>query len=315
MNYDPVTGAALDPLFDEVCEELELVPQTLIDQLEPYQGDLVDILASEDFAVTLKDDGKYLFRWGTSDKAPTDVRLLTTIELPPEWKTGDVYRVTRAELAVVHTIGNSPNDQIRPEDLENEGATGRLPTYTEQPDGTWTSNVDCYESDGDFIPAGTVLKNPDWAIPQAGSADLQFGFTNAWYTTLDRDPFETDPVSGTGPRWRLKAPKFGQDIPGVEIPDVDCMEPPVKKDHIKYETGELTATVIDLLDWEAGVESPMALSTGWIAPTIQEFGDVPGVTVNGVELTEDLDLSVYVKGEGKALNLYKAVLYLDYEPL
>lgn len=314
MNYDPVTGLALDPIYDQVCYQLEQIPQYDIDNLDVYEDDYVAMASSQDYAVTLKDDGKYLYRWGTWDKRPTDVRLTTTIALPAEWKGSDVYRVTRAELAVVHTITNSPNDQIRPEDLENESATGRLPSYTEQVDGSWTSNVDCWESDGHFIPAGTVLKNPGFAVPTAGSPDLIQGLTNAWYTTLDRDPFETDPATGSGPRWRLKAPKFGQDIPGVEISTVNCAEPPVQKDFIKYDRGELTATIIDLLDWDDSEDSPLLYSTGWTQPNIQDMSTVdPDVTINGVRLTDDLDLSVYIKGESKATNLYKAVLYVDYE--
>ena len=31
---------------------------------------------------------------------------------------------------VNHHITNNPNDQLRPEDLENEAATGRKPSYT-----------------------------------------------------------------------------------------------------------------------------------------------------------------------------------------
>ena len=37
------------------------------------------------------------------------------------------YVVTRAELVVNHWITNNPNDQLRPEDLENEAATGANP--------------------------------------------------------------------------------------------------------------------------------------------------------------------------------------------
>jgi hypothetical protein len=159
-----------------------------------------------------------------------------------------------------------------------------------------------------------VLKNPAWAIPGGGSSDLIEGFTNAWYTTVDRDPYEPNLVTGAGPRWRLKAPKFGQDIPGVDIPTVNCMEPPIQKDFIKYNSGDLTVTVIDLLDWVSTAESPLLYSTGWMSPTVQEMSDTfPGVTVNGTKLTEEFDLAVYIKGEYKTQDLYKAVLYLDYE--
>lgn len=198
MSYDPVTGAPLDPLYDQVCQPLDLVPDAVVAGLSPYGDDFVDMAASQDYAVTLKDDGKYLYRWGTWEKEPTDVRLVTSIPLPAEWKDGNVYRITRAELAIVHTISNSPNDQIRPEDLENEAATGRLPSYTVQADGSWTSNVDCYESDGHLIPAGTVLKNPAWANPAGGSSDLKQGYTNAWYP-------RPRPVRGQPGDWRRAA--------------------------------------------------------------------------------------------------------------
>jgi len=29
----------------------------------------------------------------------------------------------------------------------------------------------------------------------------------------------------SGPRWRLRANKFGQDIPGLEIPRLECSKP------------------------------------------------------------------------------------------
>jgi len=120
--------------------------------------------------------------------------------------------VKSAKLEIIHQITNNPNDQVRPEDLENEAATGRKPSYSKSlVDGTevWASRVTCYEGDGDFIdgdegtvdpdflPAGTVFKgkfkgdilaasNP----PQLLSADLVEGLTNGWYTTINRDPFE-----------------------------------------------------------------------------------------------------------------------------
>ncbi len=314
MFFDPITGEAKDPIWN-ACEPLDIAYDVDPATLDPYEFDLDQIAFTTDFSATQKDDGKLLYRWGTWDKRPTDIRLNVTIPLPEEWKGSQVYKITRAELAVVHTVSNSPNDQIRPEDLENEAATGRLPAYEVTNDGRWVSTVDCYEGDGDFIPQGTTLRNPWFAQEDGLSEDLTEGFTNAWYTTTDREPFDTDPVSGVGPRWRFKAPKFGQDLPGVEIPIENCAPRPLKKYEAKYATGEITATVINLLDWEPGEASPLALSTGWMEPTVQPMSEEhEGVTVNGVRLTDDLDLSVYVKGEHKPLRLYKAVLYVDYEP-
>lgn len=237
--------------------------------LEPNDNTdvLNEIATSRDYSITLKDDGKVLYRWGSLIKLPTDVRLYAKLELPDEWKqTGADFTVKSAKLVVRHQITNNPNDQIRPEDLENEAATGRKPSYAvSDSDGTdiWSSRVPCYEGDGDFIegddgssdpdflPAGTVFKgkfkgdnlaalNP----PQLFSEDLVEGFTNGWYTTINRDPFEwsyrdttqpdnifdfvgfNEPLNDlematqnlelvSGPRWRLKAGKFGQDIPGT----------------------------------------------------------------------------------------------------
>ena len=267
--------------------------------------------------MTQKDDGKVLYRWGTWDKRPTDLHMNVRIPLPAEWtEGGQVYTITRAQLAVVHTVANSPNDQIRPEDWENEAATGRLPAYEVLDDGRWVSTIDCFEGDGDFIPAGTTLRNPAFADPNALSSDIVGGYTNAWFTSTDREPFDTDPATGIGPRWRLRSAKMGQNLPGGEIPLVNCTAPPLKKGENKYNVGDATATIINLLDWKEGEPSPFATSTGWIEPAGQEMSaDYPGVTVAGLALTEDFDLSIYIKGEYKPARVYKAVLYLDYEAM
>ncbi len=305
---DPVTGESMG----EECLPLDTELDPGLETLTTYSGYVEDIASTLDYGVTLKDDGKLLYRWGTYEKRPRDVRVQLSLPLPDEFATGE-FAITRAELAVVHTITNNPNDQIRPEDLENEGATGRKPGHELDADGNWVSTVDCYEGDGDLIPAGTVLRNMAFADPEAASSDLQGGFTNAWYTTLDRDPFETDPNTGIGPRWRLKAPKFGQDLPSVEIPITDCAEPPLQHGELKYERGELTTTVINLLDWEDPAASPFLTSTGFTDWTIQEEGDTTGVTINGMALTDDFDVIVYIKGDQKPVYLYSAHLYLDYE--
>ena len=44
----------------------------------------------------------------------------------------------------------------------------------------------------------------------------------------------------SGPRWRLKPGKFGQDLPALEIPIIECSKPPFKSDNIKYSVGEPT---------------------------------------------------------------------------
>ena len=74
-----------------------------------------------------------------------------------------------SRLIVLHL----PQDQLRAEDLENEGATGRKPSYVVNKDEQWLSfgQETCYEGDSDEIPEGTVLKNPQFSHAE-GSVDL-----------------------------------------------------------------------------------------------------------------------------------------------
>lgn len=340
---------------------------------------LNNIALSTDYSVQLKDDGKPLYGWGGLHKRPNDVRLYARLALPDEWKQpGADYKVTKAELYIDHLITNNPNDQVRPEDLENEAATGRKPSYRIEGEvGTasevWRSTVPCYEGDGDFIEgespatpldAGTYLRNMPFALsksdnpgtdpvdpPYAFSSDLYNAFTNAFYTTINRDPFEWSYVSTSapdtglynfvgsafpktldemdseglmlvsGPRWRLKPNKFGQDLPGLEIPLVECSAPPFKSDNIKYEVGERVTTVINLLDWDevANGPSPLSTSEGWVDVEKNEFVTVAGqvgevkYTTNGLPMTDDFDVAFYVKGDAKSTAIYGARLVLEYD--
>jgi hypothetical protein len=284
-----------------------------VNDLIPDENSLDEIAVGTDYAVSKKDDGKFLFRFGNVVKRPTDMRVNLAMPVPEEWLIGDdVYVVNRAELAIVHTITNSPNDQIRPEDYENEGATGRKPSYEVDSDGRWVSTVDCYQGDGTFLPVGTVYRNPDFADPTAITADVRDGYTNAWFRTLDRNPFAFDEATGRTPRWRLKAPKMGQDLPGFEIPIDNCTPPPLLNDERLYERGDLTTTVIDLLDFGFTEVSPFATSTGWMEPTDQPM-TTSELSANGVYLSDNFDLAVYIKGERQAVELYSAHLYIDYE--
>ncbi len=331
---------------------------------------LNNIALGSDYSVQLKDDGKPLYGWGGVHKRPNDVRMYARLELPEEWKAeGADFVVTKAQLVINHWITNNPNDQLRPEDLENEAATGRKPSYRIEgtiggADEVWKSTIPCYEGDGDlidteegandptFIGVGTYLRNMPFALdpaaipgeeaaddPFAFSKDLQGGFTNAFYTTINRDPFEwsydadPDPLVqdfvgsafpdeslGTlvsGPRWRLKPNKFGQDLPGLEIPLVECSPPPFQSDNIKYEVGTPVTTVINLLDW-ADENSPLATSKGWVDVTANEFvtvvGEVNGIpiTSNGLPMSSDFDLAVYVKGDAKSTAVFNAQLLIEY---
>ncbi|MCU0811753.1 MAG: hypothetical protein MUE59_12095 [Thiobacillaceae bacterium] len=332
---------------------------------------LTDIAYGDDYSITAKDDGKALYRWGNLIKRPNDIRVFTTMAVPAAWtKTaagtangGKGYRITGARLIINHMITNNPNDQIRPEDMENEGAIGRLPGY-EVVGNKWVSDRDCYQGNGLFIPTGTVLKNGDFVIPDtvvpvtnwngnpyAWSEDLEEGFTNGWATTVDREPFEwaydgdgdgqaevsfrtPNNAAGTlisGPRWRLTPPKFGQDIPGLEVPNVECAPPPYQKDLIKYEVGAPVKTVINLLDWDSedersiDGESPLVWSLGWTSNGWFNEGTVVdktipivnpvlrGVTVNGAPVTKAFDLSIYIKGDRKPTAIYDATLQIEWD--
>jgi hypothetical protein len=376
---------AVNATVDTVCVDNALpnpvtttAIKTAIDMLVPNEDSVIpsptDLYLGTNYSVTLKDDGKVLYRWGQAVKRPTDIRFATSIPLPDEWKTpealsandGKGLLVTKAELVLRHAVTNNPNDQIRPEDWENEGATGLLPDYVEDSSGRWYSTQACYEGDGDFIPENTLLRDPAVTYPGALSSDLLGGFSNAWYTTIDRDPFEWaykaadgslvgSPIPDanlgelvSGPRWRMLSNKFGQDIPSLEIPTITCDLPPYEKGTIKYEVGELATTTINLLDWSKDPEdarwvdgdvviaqSPFAYSAGWLttwsSTTAADF--VPGqmildedsdrcastnadgdcVTALGTTLTDDFDVSFYVKGDKKPLKVYDVMIRLEYE--
>ena len=98
-----------------------------------------NVALSTDYSVQLKDDGKPLYGWGGIHKRPNDMRLYAKLALPAEWKVGrwpqSMISVTKAQLVVEHWVTNNPNDQLRPEDLENEAATGRKPSYTRTESG------------------------------------------------------------------------------------------------------------------------------------------------------------------------------------
>src|SRR6056297_591532 len=310
------------------------------DVLAPNESDPTQSIAvSTDYSVTLKDDGKLLYRWGNMWKKPNDIRLEVEMPLPDEWKQEDVgtgliplYKVTMAELVTNHTITNNPNDQIRPEDFENESAIGQLPTYQiisdynddgKGPREVWVSTDDYYAGDGTLYPAGTILKdefladqaaaNSDLAAIGALSEDLAEGFTNAWYTTMDREPFTAEYTPDgldydTGPRWRLQPDKYGQDLPGVVIPNDPSLPPPPTNDEVKYDVGADTTTVINLLDWDENPFSPLSTSIG--------FQNNSGtVSSNGLNMTENFDVAFYVKGDIKPATLYDTELLMDYEEI
>ena len=302
------------------------------DILQPNETQISEnILVGADYSVTMKDDGKLLYRWGNVIKKPNDVRIEASLDLPDEWLQRStepednglipLFRITQAELVTNHTITNNPNDQIRPEDFENESAIGTLPTYEILPDGKWVTTDAYYAGDGTLYPAGTVLRDPALVTAIAGStlvaigatsSDLDMGFTNAWYTTMDREPFEavlnedgTDYI--VGPRWRLQPDKYGQDLPSVDIPLDPSLPPPPTKDELKYESGADTTTVINLLDWALPV-SPLSISAG--------FQNLSGTTsINGLNMTDNFDVAFYLKGDINPATLYDTTLVMTYEEL
>ncbi|MCC1492856.1 hypothetical protein [Cognatishimia sp. F0-27] len=453
----PVNVAALDLDQDGHADVHDVLLNGLgtadiTDLVEPNESTVLsDIAYGNDYSITLKDDGKLLYRFGTTVKRPNDIRLDMKIDLPELWTTDldengipDIVEngpsgitITRAELIVNHDITNNPNDQIRPEDYENEGAIGRLPSYyvVEDPDDAhntlWVAPLDSHDGTGTKLPSylrldpngdvdlvfqagdipvydpdgalvgfrnkdfegnviGTVLR--DFSLSDQGttpqtqgldftSSDLSGGFTVAWYTTVNREPFQwsydmfgddpyknvyesfatreeaeaagyTDDDLASGPRWRLTPNKFGQDLPGLEVPVIDNSAPPYQRDNIKYETGESYTTTINLLDWGEDTngdnvvdidDSPLRTAEGWmlVDPTrLDENADglidegwsqvnnsfghgdpVPtgpiyfAVSPNGQSLTPDfLDTAVYVKGDRQdSAKLYDIQLVLEYE--
>ena len=85
--------------------------------------------------------------------------------------------------------------------------------------------------------------------------------------------------------------------------------------------GTPVTTVINLLDWdESEGPSPLATSKGWVDVTANEFvtvvedpdSPVP-YTTNGLPMTNDFDLAVYVKGDRKSTAVYNARLIIEYE--
>ena len=448
----PVNVAALDldqdgtgDIFDVLLNGLGTADLT--DLVAPNESSvLTDIAYGDDYSVTLKDDGKLLYRFGTVVKRPNDVRLDVKLDLPDEWTAdndaNDIpdaaesgapwYRVTRAELVINHDITNNPNDQVRPEDYENEGAIGRLPSHyivkdPDDPTNTlWISPVDSYNGTGASLPSylrldgtgavdlvsqagdvavydlndnlvgyrnkdsegnliGTVLRDYSLIALSSGldftSSDLAGGFTVDWYTTVDREPFEwsydmfpddpyknifesfrsrdeaeaagyTDDALVSGPRWRLTPNKFGQDLPGLEVPLEELTPPPYQRDNIKYPTGDTTVTTLNLLDWGEdtngdGVvdieDSPLRSAEGWVLVDrhrLDENADglidegwsqvnntlgagdaMPtdpiyfAVSPNGQSLTADfLDTAVYIKGDRQdSAKLQDIQLVLEYE--
>lgn len=295
-------------VMDHICNAPWMPPLIEI-MRDPVTDELTNL---GDYTTRMKDDGKILYQWGNYKKRPTQLRVFTSIPVPDEWKVaGADYQVKSAKLIVTHLVTTSPNDQIRPEDYENEWATGIKPKYTVDAGGRWLSAVDAFEGDGDFIPAGTVFKDPA-LIDLVNGRDIGqwLGFTNAWFTSLDRDPF-----GGDNPRFRLKSSKFGQDIPGVEIP--------------WYTAGSITTSTIDVLAWNERdpvthvalnppVQSPLAMSSGWddtldLDPFNPEDTVKDGISYEGATLTPDLDLMLYIKGEYSGTAVYDAQLVIEWE--
>ncbi len=109
----------------------------------------------------------------------------------------------------------------------------------------------------------------------------------------------------------------------TEADEFDCVPPPPANEDIKYTVGERVITEINLLDFEdvnadgdITNDSPLLTSLGWIDAT-QNFQNIDlendGISVNGLPLTQDFDLAVYVKGDRKPTAIYSARLVIEYE--
>jgi hypothetical protein len=137
-------------------------------------------------------------------------------------------------------------------------------------------------------------------------------------TEAEMDTMNLEFVSG--PRWRLKAGKFGQDIPGLDIPKQECSAPAFTMDNIKYSTGDETLTTINLLDWdeEENGPSPLSTSKGWVDVTKNGFVEIARhvngipISTNGSPMTDDLDLTIYIKGAKKPVAIKSAKLVVEY---
>ncbi|WP_146404097.1 GEVED domain-containing protein [Planctomycetes bacterium CA13] len=429
LAYDEATGVytPTEGIHGTTYSGAELVAAFNDGLIEPNESSVLkDIFVAFDvdedvpiYSVTFKDDGKLLYRWGTAVKRPNDIRLNASLPLPQAWtETGLTYHVTTANLRVNHAVTNNPNDQIRPEDLENEEATGRTPEYqvignyqvvanpADASEFLWVSDLNDYAGNGTYYPSyflldengnivpptdatpedliihdlngneigvknqievvlsdgsttivdGTIFRDSMLIEPDGISSDLTGGFTNAWFTTMNRDPFEPNAqyarelfetvnnvddeylvLNVPGPRWRLQAGKFGQDLPGVDIPLIPQSRPPFTKYNIKYPTGGDTTTIINLLDGAGVLDNGVDLreSTHWVG-LVRDFngviiderlavddsgalitrddgGSTSYLTVNGAWLSEGFDFSVYIKGDKKPASLYDSQLVLEYE--
>lgn len=112
-----------------------------------------------------------------------------------------------------------------------------------------------------------------------------------------------------------------KDIPGLEIPKEECSAPPFQMDNMKYNTGDETITTINLLDWdeEKNGLSPLSTSKGWVDVTQngsveigQTVNGIP-ISTNGTPMTDDFDLTIYVKGDKKPVAIMSAQLIVEYE--
>jgi hypothetical protein len=82
-----------------------------------------------------------------------------------------------------------------------------------------------------------------------------------------------------------------------------------------------TTTVLNLLDWNDDEgPSPLATTKGWVDVTQNAFVTVDDVingipvTTNGLPMTDDFDLAVYVKGDRKPTSVYSVQLFINEEP-
>lgn len=284
------------------------------DILKPNESSILeDIAYGDDYSVTLKDDGKLLYRWGNAIKRPNDVRIDAKIELPEEWAQDSdsdgilpLFHITAAELVVNHTVTNNPNDQIRPEDFENESAIGQLPSYEVNADGQWVSIEGFYAGDGTYYPPGTVLMDPNLAELAMGTAAQTIGavqeitsLTEEHRTIAYQDgaTFE-NPVVFASPLSYV-----GPDTASVRIVDVSSSGATICLEEAEYLDGTHWPETVSLVTFEEGswtlddgsrievgtVETDMMAQNGFVSVAFEEAFDEPPAILVQVQTSNGWD--------------------------
>ena len=112
------------------------------DLLNPNESTIeYDIAYSTDYSVTMKDDGKLLYRWGNTIKRPNDIRMEAELPLPDEWtRAGNpdaltkLFQITRPNWSCITRSRTTPTTRSDPRTSRTNPRSARLPTYEIIPD-------------------------------------------------------------------------------------------------------------------------------------------------------------------------------------